>query len=135
MLQNHFEEATELDVRRQLGSGFTETVMNLEPGRWHGPILSGYGVHLVYVDELIEAPPAAFADVRSAVLQDWQKQQQKKFNAEFFTSLKSRYEIVIAQPPPGLVLEFRPDPGAPDAGKRPERNVSTPDAVGSSPAS
>jgi hypothetical protein len=135
MLQNHFEAATELDVRRQLGSGFTETIMTLEPGRWHGPVLSGYGVHLVYVNELIEAPAPVFEDVRSAVLQDWQKQQQEEFNAEFFASLKNRYEIVISQPPPGSVLEVPPDPSAADAGKRPERSAWAPDAVGSSPAS
>lgn len=109
MLQSYFQEADELDVRRQLGSGFAEAVMPLEPRRWHGPVLSGYGVHLVYVYEFLEAPPPVFDDVRQYVLENWQTEQQEKFNAEFFESLKSRYDIVIAEPPVGAVLETPSD--------------------------
>jgi hypothetical protein len=109
MLQGYFQEADELDVRRQLGSGFAEAVMPLEPRRWHGPVLSGYGVHLVYVYEFLEAPPPVFEDVRQYVLENWQTEQQEKFNAEFFESLKSRYDIVIAEPPAGAVLEVSSD--------------------------
>ena len=109
MLQGYFQEADEFDVRRQLGSGFAEAVMPLEPRRWHGPVLSGYGVHLVYVYEFLEAPPPVFADVRQYVLENWQTEQQEKFNAEFFESLKSRYDIVIAEPPAGAVLEVSSD--------------------------
>jgi len=105
MLQGDFQEASELDVRRQLGSGFAEAVMRLEPGRWHGPVLSGYGVHLVYVYELRQASPPVFEDFKQGVLADWQKAQQEKFNADFYENLKSRYEIVIAEPPAGKVLE------------------------------
>ena len=53
MLQNDFDSASERDIRRQLGSGFAEVVMELEAGLWHGPVLSGYGVHLVYVYEFV----------------------------------------------------------------------------------
>ena len=28
-----------------LDAGFAEAVAQLEPGSWHGPVLSGYGVH------------------------------------------------------------------------------------------
>ena len=105
MLQGYFQEASELDVRRQLGSGFAEAVMQLEPRRWHGPVLSGYGVHLVYVYEIRPAPSPVFEDVNQNVLADWQKAQQEKFNADFYENLKSRYDVVIAEPPAGKVLE------------------------------
>ena len=95
MLQNYYPQKTELEIRKQFGSGFSEVVMGLAPGQWHGPVLSGYGVHLVYVNALQESPPPVFAQVRDAVFADWQTEQQTKFNEEFFQSLKSRYEIVI----------------------------------------
>ena len=109
MLQNYFSGASELEVRRQMGTGFTDTVMQLEPGRWHGPVLSGYGVHLVYVYQLAEAPAPVFAEVQPQVLENWQKAQQEEFNETFFESLKSRYDIVIAEPPAGAVLEVSSD--------------------------
>ena len=95
-----------MDVQRQLGSGFAESVMQLAPGRWHGPVLSGYGVHRVYVYGFHRAPPAVFEDVREAVLENWQTQQQEKFNADFYASLKARYDVVIEEPPAGSVLDI-----------------------------
>ncbi|TDJ47150.1 MAG: peptidyl-prolyl cis-trans isomerase [Gemmatimonadetes bacterium] len=112
MLQNYFSAASELEVRRQLGTGFTEAVMQLEPGQWHGPVLSGFGVHLVYVYQLAVAPAPEFEDVQQQVLENWQSEQQEDFNETFFESLKSRYEIVIAEPPAGAVLEISSDSGA-----------------------
>lgn len=100
MLQSYYPAKSELDIRRQFGTGFSEAVMRLEPGRWHGPVLSGYGTHLVYVHGLEVAPPPVFEDVRDSVLENWQAAQQEKFNAQYFESLKSRYEIVIEELPP-----------------------------------
>jgi len=115
MVRGFFEAASELDVRRELGSEFAERVMQLAPGRWHGPILSGFGVHLVYVYDFSQAPEAEFDDVRDAVLADWQEQQQEEFSAEFFDNLKVRYEVVIADPPEGALLQV-PGDDARDSG-------------------
>lgn len=104
MLQNYYPQKTALEVRKQFGTGFTDVVMELEPGQWHGPVLSGYGVHLVYVHAMQAAPPPVFADVEQAVFEDWQAEQQAQFNEDFFQSLKSRYQIVI-EPAPGVVPE------------------------------
>jgi len=113
MSQSYFVQASRLEVQRQLGSGFADAVMKLEPGQWHGPVLSGYGVHLVYVREVQPAPPPVFDDVRQRVLDDWQTEQQEKLNAEFYASLASRYDIVIADPPVGSVLAQSPENPAP----------------------
>jgi hypothetical protein len=100
MLQSYYPAKSEMDIRRQFGTGFAEAVMGLEPGRWHGPVLSGYGTHLVYVHAMEVAPPPVFADVRDYVLENWQAAQQEAFNEQYFESLKSRYEIVIEEIPP-----------------------------------
>ncbi len=105
MLPNYYPQVSELDVRRQLGSGFSVTVMQLEPGRWHGPVLSGFGVHLVYVYDKQEAPSPKFADVRQYVLENWQAEQQDNFYTDFLESLKSSYDIVIAEVPEDRILD------------------------------
>lgn len=99
MLQNYFSEISELDIRRQFGSGFSESVMQLEPGKWHGPVLSGFGTHLVFVYSVHVPPPPVFEDVRQYVLANWQTRQQETFNADFFENLKGSYEIVVAEIP------------------------------------
>ena len=108
MLQSYYPQKSELDIRRQFGVGFSEPVMLLAPGQWHGPVLSGYGVHLVYVYALAQAPEPIYAEVQERVFEDWQAEQQENFNAEFFTSLRSRYQIIVD-------LEEGKDKGAVDA--------------------
>ncbi len=89
MLQNYYPQKTELEIRKQFGSGFATAVMQLEPGQWHGPVLSGYGTHLVYVYALDIAPLPVFEDVQASVLQDWQEEQQEEFNEAFLKVLKA----------------------------------------------
>lgn len=105
MLQSYFESATELDIRRQLGSGFSEVVTGLEPGQWYGPVMSGYGVHLVYVYEHFTAPPPVLENVQARVLADWHARKSEQFNAQFLEDLKNRYEIVIDEIPTDRLLD------------------------------
>ena len=104
MLQSDFVSVTATEAARQMGNGFVEAVMQLEPGSWHGPVLSGYGVHLVYVYVYQKSPPAVFEDVQAAVLENWQLEQREKFNADFLENLKTRYEIVIDEIPAERIL-------------------------------
>jgi hypothetical protein len=39
------------------------------------------------------------------VLENWQAEQQEKLNADFFDSLKSSYDIVIAEVPEDRILD------------------------------
>jgi len=99
MLQGYFPSVTQAEIGRTMGSGFAEAVMQLDPGQWHGPVLSGYGVHLVYVYDFLAAPPAVFEDVQATVLEDWHAVQREQFNADFFEALKNNYEIIIDEVP------------------------------------
>jgi len=105
MLENKYSQASKLDVRRHFGSGFAESIMQLEPGKWHGPVLSGFGVHLVYVFEIIETAPPKLSDVQEKVLVSWQEKQQEKFNKDFFENLKANYDVIVAEVPEDRILE------------------------------
>lgn len=105
MLQNYFAAASERDIRRQLGSGFAESVIALEPGQWHGPVLSGYGVHLVYVFAFQEAPAPQLEAVRERVLEDWHTVKREEFNQQFLKSLKERFEIIVDELPADRLLD------------------------------
>jgi len=108
MLQSDFVSVTATEAARQMGTGFVEAVVQLEPGSWHGPVLSGYGVHLVYVYSYEKSPPPVFEDVQAAVLENWQFEQREQFNVDFLENLKTRYEIVIDEIPAERIL-LRPD--------------------------
>jgi peptidyl-prolyl cis-trans isomerase C len=99
MLQNYFRAVTEAEIRRQMGSGFAESVMKLEPGRWHDPVLSGFGVHLVYVYALQKGDVPPLDAVKDKVLAAWHDEKRKELSEGFLEGLRERYEIVIDEVP------------------------------------
>ena len=72
----------------------------LSPGQWHGPLLSGYGVHLVYVHLRKEAPPVTFAAVQERVRQDWEDDKRQELNDKFISNLLVRYDVIIEDQAP-----------------------------------
>ena len=97
MLQNYYPDKDPIEIQKSFGTGFTESLFELAPGQWHGPVLSGYGVHLVYVSHVTEPPAPVFAEVRERVAQDWRTDKSEELNEQFYASLRERYTIVIEE--------------------------------------
>lgn len=95
MLQSYYPERSEAEVGKLFGREFARSAFELEPGKWHGPVLSGYGVHLVYVHGRVQAPPPEFEVVRDAVQQDLQDERREAFNEDFVAGLLERYDVII----------------------------------------
>ncbi len=98
MLQNYYPEKDSLEIQKLFGSGFAESLIDLSPGQWHGPVLSGYGTHLVYVHAVIEPPATVLAEVRERVTQDWTTEKSEDLNEKFYANLRNQYTVVIEEP-------------------------------------
>jgi hypothetical protein len=98
MLQNYYPEKDQIEIQKLFGSGFTKSLLELSPGQWHGPVLSGYGVHLVYVSNIQEPPAPVFAEVRERVTEDWKMEKGEELNEQFYASLRDQYTVVIEEP-------------------------------------
>ena len=97
MLQNYYPEKEPVEIQKLFGSGFAESLIELSPGKWHGPVLSGYGVHLVYVSNISEPPAPVFAEVRERVVQDWTTDRSEELNEQFYANLRDQYTVVIEE--------------------------------------
>jgi hypothetical protein len=95
MLQRYFPERSQLEISKVLGGGFSESVFKLSEGEWHGPVLSGYGVHLVYIHARVQAPPPSFEFVKDRVRNDYQAQKRSDTKELFIDGLLEKYEVVI----------------------------------------
>ncbi|MGL1889662.1 MAG: peptidylprolyl isomerase [Reichenbachiella sp.] len=95
MLQSYFPNRTEAEIAKLFGSEFAVTVAGLSSEQWHGPVLSGYGTHLVYIDSIAEPEPPQFETVKTTVMEDWKVNKQKELNELFIESVLSRYTITI----------------------------------------
>ena len=98
MLQDYYPQKDPLEIQKLFGSGFTESLLELSPGQWHGPVLSGYGVHLVYISSISEPPAPEFTALRERVVQDWTMERGEELNDKFYVSLREQYTVVIEEP-------------------------------------
>jgi peptidyl-prolyl cis-trans isomerase C len=99
MLKQIFKRETERDIARDLGSQFLQSLRNLPTGSWQGPVRSGFGLHLVYIDERIDGKVPVLKDVREAVLRDWASVKRKQTNEAFYEALRSRYTVTVKGAP------------------------------------
>ena len=95
MLQSYYPERSQDELAKLFGGEFAQSVFALEPERWHGPVLSGYGTHLVYVHDRQEMAPPAFAEAQEQVRQDWENDKRKQLNDQYIASLMGRYDVTI----------------------------------------
>jgi peptidyl-prolyl cis-trans isomerase C len=95
MLQSYYPERSEAELLKLFGSGFARSLFELTPKQWHGPVLSGYGTHLVYIHDYIEAGPPLFAEVEDQVRQEWESDKRQQLNEQFIESVVARYDVTI----------------------------------------
>ena len=86
------------EIGRVFGDVFAAEVAKLAPGRWSGPIESGFGLHLVFVEEHEAGRPPRLDEVREAVRSDWLDARRAEANEAFYRSLRDRYEVIVDVP-------------------------------------
>ena len=95
MLQNYYPDRTDIELRKLFGAGFVEQIVALEPGRWHGPVLSGYGVHLVFINGVVEPPAPGLEEIRATLVDEWTREQVEQKSEQFLDRVLDRYTIVV----------------------------------------
>jgi hypothetical protein len=99
ILGSYYSSRDEIELRKLFGSDFVAQVIRLKSGVWHGPVFSGYGVHLVYVHDVVKAQALALGDIREEVQEAWMLEQVDEFSALFIDELIARYEVVVEETP------------------------------------
>jgi hypothetical protein len=95
LLPSSYSDRTLQDVRGEFGQQFAEAIWEQEPGAWHGPVPSGYGVHAVIVHEFADAAMPEFDDLRKRVRADWMAERQRELAAEAYDTLRERYRVLL----------------------------------------
>ena len=95
---NEFPLLPRSEIARLFGEEFGRKVFELGPGRWQGPVESGYGLHLVLVTERKPARLPELAEVRDQVEREWIFARKKEMQETMYKKLGERYTVVIEQP-------------------------------------
>lgn len=90
--------ADEAGIARTFGSAFYEALNTLEPGVWAGPVVSGFGQHLVRITNKEPAFVPALEDIRAVVENDWLAERSTALRDAAFAMLRAEYDIEIENP-------------------------------------
>jgi hypothetical protein len=99
MVPQELDLATRSDVARLFGDAFAAAVFELEPGRWNGPIESGYGPHLVFVSRFQEGSLPPLDAVRQQVERDLLETRRRGQLDAMYAELLEKYTVVVESAP------------------------------------
>ena len=95
MFQDHYGDRSFEELANLFGPPFAQAVLALTPGSWHGPIESGYGWHLVWVDSITPGRVPAFEEVEPDVKAEWMAERRADAKRKAFEAMRARYEVVL----------------------------------------
>ena len=99
MFQDYYGDRAPSAIAKEFGPQFAVAREKVQPGSWQGPIESGFGWHLVFVDTVIPGRVPAFEEVESEVKTAWLGEQKAQAREKAYQSLRSKYTVLLPAPP------------------------------------
>jgi len=112
LLPAGMQAASPQAIANAFGNDFATAIEEAPVGQWSGPLQSGFGLHLVRVDERVAGALPAFEEIRPIVLREWQSEQRTESNERFLDGLRAKYEVRIEGP---AAVLFKPAAGGKQA--------------------
>ncbi len=99
LLPTNFTQRSRDQLNGLFGEEFASALMNLPMGSWQGPLVSGYGLHLVLVGARVEPEVPEFSTVRDDVRVEYVRRMRDSANEATYRRLRDRYRVDVAWPP------------------------------------
>lgn len=99
MFQDSYRDRAPDYLAKEFGPPFALAVAKLVPGSWQGPIESGFGWHLVFVDTVIPGRVPAFEEIESDVRTAWLSEQKKLAWDQAYQKMRASYRVLLPGPP------------------------------------
>lgn len=99
MFQDYYRDRAPDYLGKEFGPQFAQAVAKLAHGSWQGPIESGFGWHLVYVDTLIPGRVPAFEEIEPDVKTAWLGEQKAQEWEKAYKAMRAKYTVLLPAPP------------------------------------
>lgn len=93
MLLREYADRSDQEIAELFGGEFATALSDVATGRWHGPIRSAHGTHLVLVMGRTEPQTPRFDEVSSRVASDLMQIRRREQNQAAFRAVRDRYEV------------------------------------------
>lgn len=100
-LPQSMENAAMGDIARKFGDDFALILSQQNRGeyaKWTGPVRSGFGLHLVRIQNVKIAKKPQLDDIRQRLENDWRAATAKQREAQAYQALLDAYDIRIEKP-------------------------------------
>jgi peptidyl-prolyl cis-trans isomerase C len=101
MFQDYYRDRAPDFLGKEFGPQFALAVAALKPGSWQGPIESGFGWHLVFVDTAIPGRVPAFEEIEADVKAAWLSEQKALALEKSYKEMRAKYTVLLPGPPDG----------------------------------
>ncbi len=105
MFQDYYSELTPQVIAREFGPEFAVALAEVEPGLWTGPLRSGYGWHLVFVDQVIAGRVPGFEEVEPEAKTAWLAERKAEAWRKAYDEMRARYTVFLAVPAEEAIAE------------------------------
>ena len=99
LLDSEYRDTADSEIERLFGELFIEQLIEAEVGSWQGPYESGYGLHLVFVENRVAPALPELESIRTKVENEWRGQQQAAAADDFYQELRNSYTVTIEEIP------------------------------------
>ncbi|HJX94875.1 MAG TPA: peptidylprolyl isomerase [Candidatus Acidoferrum sp.] len=100
MFQDYYGDRAPDQLAKEFGPAFAIGLYKLKPKMWQGPIESGYGWHLVWIESITPGRIPAFEEVEPDVKTAWLADQKAIEWQKAYAKMREKYEVSAPQPPP-----------------------------------
>ena len=99
MFQDYYGDRAPEAIAKEFGPQFAVALEKLKPGSWQGPVESGYGWHLVFVDTVIPGRIPAFEEMEPDVKTAWLAEQKQTAWQKAYKEMRAKYTVLLPGPP------------------------------------
>jgi peptidyl-prolyl cis-trans isomerase C len=99
MLQDYYSDRTSEQIAKDFGPPFAQAVFALPHGSWQGPIESGFGWHLVFVEWFTPGRMPTLQEVEPDVNTAWLADQQQQAWQAAYDAMRAKYTVLLQAPP------------------------------------
>jgi len=94
-LPSRLDDMRQSEIARMFGSVFADGLQGIETGRWAGPVESGFGLHLVFIERREAGRTPELPEVREAVQREWLSQRRRQAVDALYERLAENYRVEI----------------------------------------
>ncbi len=97
MLPKSFNLTPVSEIAKLFGKSFSIELINITPGKWAGPVQSGYGLHLILVTEHVAGRLPRLDEIRETVEWEWTAAHRTELKENIYNELRGKYTVVFEQ--------------------------------------